>query len=109
MRSPFGIRRACALMVAGCLFATAAAPAADGGPDFSREVRPIFEKHCYKCHGAEKQKGGLRFDVKDGAFKTGESGERPIVPQHASDSRLIKLVSSTKEDEWMPGHATIIQ
>ena len=24
--------------------------------DFVREVRPIFEKHCYECHGPEKQK-----------------------------------------------------
>ena len=57
--------------------------AAEPGPDYAREVRPIFEKHCFKCHGPEKQKGGLRFDFKEGAFKTGESGERPIVPKHA--------------------------
>lgn len=71
-------------------------------PDFTREVRPIFEQHCFKCHGPEKQKGGLRFDVKDGAFKKGESGELAIVPKHAADSRIIKLVTSRKDDEWMP-------
>src|SRR3954465_15522928 len=71
-------------------------------PDFAREVRPIFERHCLKCHGPEKQKGGLRYDLKEGAFKIGESGERAIVPGHASESRMIKLVASQKEDEWMP-------
>ena len=71
-------------------------------PDFVREVRPIFEKHCFKCHGTEKQKGGLRFDLKVGAFKMGESGERAIVPKHADQSRMIKLVTSLKDDEWMP-------
>jgi hypothetical protein len=76
--------------------------AAESGPDFTRGVRPIFEQHCVKCHGPEKQKGGLRFDVKEGAFKAGESGERPILPRNASGSRLIKLVSSLKDDEWMP-------
>src|SRR6478736_371676 len=79
-----------------------AAGAAEGGPDFSREVRPLLEKHCFKCHGPEKQKGGLRFDTKEGAFKTGESGDKAIVPGHATQSRLIKLVSSSDDDERMP-------
>src|SRR5437867_5134610 len=79
-----------------------AAPAAMAAPDFSREVRPLFEKHCFKCHGPEKQKGGLRFDTRQGAFKMGESGEKAIVPGHPSESRLIKLVSSQDEDERMP-------
>src|SRR3982751_3533194 len=71
-------------------------------PDFGREVRPLLEKHCFKCHGPEKQKGGLRFDTKEGTFKVGESGEKNIVPGHASKSQLIKLVSSKDEDERMP-------
>ena len=24
--------------------------------DFVKEVRPIFESHCYDCHGEDKQK-----------------------------------------------------
>ena len=71
-------------------------------PDFPREVRPILEQRCFKCHGPEKQKGGLRFDTKEGTFKTGDSGEKAIVPEHASQSRLIKLISSKDEDERMP-------
>lgn len=95
-------RHACAILSAAILSAASATFATDAPPDFTRDVRPIFERHCLKCHGPEKQKGGLRFDVKEGAFKTGESGERPILPKHASESRLIKLVSSLKGDEWMP-------
>src|SRR5438270_13957057 len=72
------------------------------GPDFAREVRPIFERHCLKCHGPEKQKGGLRYDLKEGAFKVGESGERAIVPGHASASRMTKLVLSKDDSERMP-------
>src|SRR5215212_9950933 len=94
-------RKACAILSAA-IVAAGAASAAEAVPDFTRDVRPIFERHCLKCHGPEKQKAGLRFDVKEGAFKTGESGERPIVPKHASESRLIKLVTSLKDDEWMP-------
>jgi mono/diheme cytochrome c family protein len=32
---------------------------ADPAEDFSKQVRPILEKHCYKCHGLEKTKAGL--------------------------------------------------
>jgi hypothetical protein len=87
------------LLLAVVLAEPAASPAA---PDFSREVRPLLEKHCFKCHGPEKQKGGLRYDTKEGAFKAGESGEKAIVPGHANESRLIKLVSSKDDSERMP-------
>src|SRR6187200_2313858 len=87
-------------------FAVALAPRASGvAPDFAREIRPLLEQHCVKCHGPEKQKGGLRFDTKEGAFKAGDSGETAIVPGHASESLLIKLVSAKDDDERMPSKA----
>jgi hypothetical protein len=45
-----------------CLIALAATPVL--AVDFARDVRPIFEKHCYECHGAEKQKNDYRLDIK---------------------------------------------
>ena len=84
------------------LFAAVLTASAAPAPDFSREVRPLLEQHCFKCHGPEKQKGGLRLDTKEGAFKVGESGEKPIVPGRAGESRLIKLVSSKDDAERMP-------
>jgi mono/diheme cytochrome c family protein len=95
----FGRRQSCSVALAAGL---AAASAAGPQPDFVREVQPLFERHCVKCHGPEKQKGGLRFDIKESAFKTGDSGEKAIIPGHAGDSRLIKLVSSADPDERMP-------
>lgn len=76
---------------------TLAAPA-----DFLRDVRPIFEKHCYECHGENKQKGGLRLDVKTTAFKGGDSQGPNIIPGKAMESSLIHLVTSSDEDEVMP-------
>ena len=57
-----------------------AASTGGAAPDFSRDVRPLLEQHCLKCHGPEKQKGGLRFDTREGAFQTAESGEKAILP-----------------------------
>lgn len=33
-----------------------------GAIDFQTQVKPVLEKHCFKCHGEEKQKGDLRLD-----------------------------------------------
>lgn len=37
--------------------------AADANPEFQRNVYPILRKHCFKCHGPEKQKSDLRLDT----------------------------------------------
>ena len=29
---------------------------------FENEIRPILEKHCFQCHGSEKQESKIRFD-----------------------------------------------
>jgi mono/diheme cytochrome c family protein len=66
----------------------------DGAPvDFVHQVRPIFEKHCYSCHGAEKQKSGLRLDVKAAALKGGEEHAPNIVPGNPKQSFLFATVT----------------
>jgi mono/diheme cytochrome c family protein len=70
--------------------------------DFVREVRPIFEQHCYECHGETKHKGGLRLDVKAAALKGGDNDGPNIIPGKAKESSLIHFVTSTDEDEVMP-------
>jgi mono/diheme cytochrome c family protein len=76
------------------------APAAD----FAREVRPIFAAACYSCHGADKQKGGLRLDVKSAAMKGGVSGAA-IVAGRAKESLLVQRLHSQDPDERMPQKA----
>ena len=70
--------------------------------DFVREVRPIFEKHCYECHGETKHKGGLRLDVKAAAMKGGDNHGPNIMPEKAVESLLIHLITSSDDDEVMP-------
>ena len=37
--------------------------------NFTKEIWPLFQKHCVKCHGPEKQKSGYRIDNKEFAFE----------------------------------------
>jgi hypothetical protein len=65
-------------------------------------VRPIFQKHCYECHGEKKQKSGLRLDIKSEAFKGGDKHAPDIIASKAKDSPLIHFVTTDDEDELMP-------
>ena len=74
---------------------TTTVSAADPKPvDFVRDVRPILQRACQRCHGAEKQKGEYRLDVRQSALHGGESYAPNIVPGKAADSPLIKFVSA---------------
>ena len=70
--------------------------------DYVREVRPIFEKHCTECHGAKKQKSGLRLDVKAAAMKGGDEHAPNIIAGKSKESPLIQFVVSEDKDERMP-------
>ncbi|MSU50784.1 MAG: DUF1553 domain-containing protein [Opitutus sp.] len=97
-RTPF----TCALSVAGLLLTPLAGLRAAAAVDFVRDVRPIFEKHCYECHGDKKQKSGLRLDVKAAAFKGGDGLGASLVAGNAKESPLIQLVTHEDADERMP-------
>src|SRR4051794_41880239 len=92
----------CVLAGLGLLIAGVADGAsADGTVDFVKDVQPIFAKHCYACHGPERQKHELRLDVKSVALAGGESG-KAIVPGDADGSRLIRSVSGADPKVVMP-------
>src|SRR5262245_5336234 len=71
--------------------------AADPKPDpaqvefFEKQVRPRLVEKCQECHGAEKQKGGLRLDSREAVLAGGESGP-VIVPGEPGKSRLVQAI-----------------
>ena len=65
-RAPIGLVLALsAAILAGQ--STAPATGDDLAAGFAKDIRPLLEAHCYKCHGPQKKKGGLDFSrLKDG-------------------------------------------
>src|SRR5687768_4467730 len=57
---------------------------------FESKIRPVLVEACYKCHSAEAErvKGGLLLDSREGLLKGGEMGPA-IVPGDPEKSRLI--------------------
>jgi hypothetical protein len=79
------------------------APNATRAIDFARDVQPIFENRCYECHGAAKQKAGLRLDVRENALHSLRTVDVPfVVAGESSKSLLYQRVTSTDPDERMP-------
>jgi hypothetical protein len=51
--------------------AAAEEPAAEQVRFFETSVRPILAARCFRCHDANKQKGDLRLDTREGLMSGG--------------------------------------
>ncbi len=85
-----------------CLMLLVSSGSLSAPVDFVRDVRPIFQKHCYECHGKDAQKSGFRLDVKSRAFKGGDAYGQAIIPGKVNGSVLYELVTSDDDDARMP-------
>lgn len=90
------------LLLSAALVCLAAATEARAAVDFVRDVKPIFAAHCLDCHGAEKQKSGLRLDARAHALKGGEDHPQLWVPGKNSESPLIHFVTGQEPEKVMP-------
>ena len=70
--------------------------------DFTRDVRPILNDHCTKCHGGIRAKAGLNLINKESVFSASESGLIPIVSGKPEKSELIRRINHTDKEERMP-------
>lgn len=61
-------------------------------------VQPILQTKCYSCHGANKQKGGLRMDDTTRLMKGGKDGVI-ILTGKGDESELIKRMLLPKDDD----------
>jgi len=82
--------------MAGCILLVPAlawgeAPAPDSPAYFETHVRPILASSCVKCHGADKQRGGLRLDSHESLLGGGDSGA-VIVPGDVENSLLVQAI-----------------
>ena len=81
------------------------ADAPDPSPEdvrfFESKVRPVLVEQCLKCHGPDKQKGGLRLDARAAALTGGEQGAA-VVPGKPDESLLVTAVRHDDDLLKMP-------
>lgn len=67
-------------------------------PAYASRIAPFFAAYCTKCHGAERQKGSLRLDGRDGILKGGDHG--PVIAQgDAAASEILRRLRLPVDDE----------
>jgi cytochrome c553 len=97
---------AMAALVSPLPAAIAPAPALISAADlqfFETRVRPVLVDRCYKCHShdADKIKGGLMLDTREGMLHGGDTGPA-IAPGKPEDSLLVDAISYKDADLQMP-------
>jgi hypothetical protein len=68
---------------------------------FEKNVRPVLVENCQECHGAKKQKNGLRLDSRDAVLQ-GSEYKKVVVLGDPENSLLIKAVRHAAGPEPMP-------
>ena len=93
------------LIAAGlaALFAVPATAQDDASkPEFyTARVLPILKQHCYQCHSAAMQSGGLNMEVRDGFLKDAMLGPA-VAPGDAANSLLMTLIKQDGPAGYAP-------
>jgi len=70
--------------------------------DFVKDIQPLFQQSCIKCHGPEKQKGDLRLDSKAMAMKGGKDGVAITAGQADKSDLYRRITLPAGSDDIMP-------
>ena len=90
------------LAVGAVLGGVAGLRAGTPGPvDFERDIRPIFEVSCLRCHGPVRPRGGFRLDDREAALRGGDYGP-VLVPGNSAESQLLAYVAHEVPGMEMP-------
>ena len=68
---------------------------------YEKDIKPLFEASCIKCHGAERPKAGLRLDSLAGVLKGSKEG-KVIEVGKSEKSPLVIAVSQLDPEMSMP-------
>jgi hypothetical protein len=90
------------LALAACLVAAPRGASSDEKVDFVKDVKPVLESACVKCHGPKDAKGRYRLDNKTSAFRGGEVATKTkqvaVTPGKPDASLLIAFIEATSKD-----------
>ena len=99
----FGVakRGHCVGILLAVLILGSVRPLAAADVEFDRDIQPIFQQHCLKCHSGHQPASGLRLDLRSEAQKGGFSGMSPLLGP-PEENELFQRISSTDRTVWMP-------
>jgi len=75
--------------------------AAKTGVTYDKDIKPIFQKSCLKCHSGEKPKGKFSMESLASILKGGEDG-KSVVAGNSAKSALVHFAADLVKDSEMP-------
>src|SRR5437870_3413022 len=69
--------------------------------DFEKDIKPLLEGTCLKCHSGEKPKGKYSLETRANMLKESDEGPN-VIPGKSAKSPLIHNVARLVEDKEMP-------
>ena len=76
-------------------------PAAEKSFEFDKDIKPLLEATCVKCHSGAKPKGAFSLESRELLLKGGKD-DKAIVVGDSAHSTLIRYVARLDEDTEMP-------
>ncbi len=70
--------------------------------DYATEIKPVFDRHCKRCHGPKTSESQFRVDRRSSLLSGGDHGKPGIVPGDSKNSFLIQVISGADTDLVMP-------
>jgi len=71
------------------------------GLSFDKDVKPLFEASCTRCHGAQRPKAGLRLTSLEDVLKGSEDG-KVITAGDSAKSKLVTAIARINPKTAMP-------
>ncbi|HEY6169016.1 MAG TPA: c-type cytochrome domain-containing protein [Verrucomicrobiae bacterium] len=75
--------------------------AAKTGVTYEKDIKPILEKSCVKCHSGEKPKGKYSMESLASILKGGKEG-KSVVPGNSAKSAFVHQAADLVKDMEMP-------
>ena len=71
------------------------------GLTYAKDIRPLLETSCFRCHGQDRPKAGLRLDSRETLLEGGDHG-KVVVPGKSKESLLLIAASQIDPEIAMP-------
>jgi hypothetical protein len=71
------------------------------GVTFEKDIHPIFEDACVRCHGEQRPKANLKLTDLESVMKGSKDG-KVVVASHSEESKLVFAVSEINGKISMP-------
>src|SRR5215831_12597600 len=76
-------------------------PSTQQGVTYDKDIHPMLEASCIRCHGAQRPKAGLRLDSREGVLKGSKDG-KVVTPGNSQKSQLVIAVAQLDPESAMP-------